>query len=290
MKLAIFSHCAIDTISICDSISEQIGGAACYGGFTARKLGFDVELFTKFGSDFPYEEYLSKNKISFSNALSEKPTTRFRIQIFDSDREMFLETQCQPLEYASTNADGVIASPLFDEISSDLFEKIKNNTGFLFLDPQGFLRRVDQNKKIYLEKTELDLSKVSAIKVGVDEINHIVSDSSIESMKTLNKMGVEYILYTDKRNISLLVKDKLYSLTLPNKEIFDTTGLGDIFCSTFCCTMIKEKDFLWAFCFAGGAVQAALDSKELGLNKIPQKGAIQTNGSYFYNTVKFKQI
>jgi len=290
MKLAIFSHCAIDTISIYDSISEQIGGAACYCGFTARKLGFDVELFTKFGSDFPYEEYLSKNKISFSNALSEKATTRFRIQIFDSDREMFLDNQCSPLEHASTNADGVIVSPLFDEVSFDLFEKIKNNSGFLFLDPQGFLRRVNQDKKIYLDKTELDLSKVSAIKVGVDEISNIVGDSNIESMKTLNKMGVEYVLYTDKRNISLLVNDKLYSLTLPNKDIFDTTGLGDIFCSTFCCTMIKEKDFLWAFCFAGGAVQAALDSRELGLNKIPQKGAIQTNGSYFYNTVKFKQI
>ncbi len=290
MNLAIFSHCTLDTISIGDSISEQIGGAACYGGFTARKLGFDVELFTKFGSDFPYEKYLSNNKISFANALSEKPTTRFRIQISESDREMFLENQCQSLEYASTNADCVIVSPLFDEISSDLFEKIKNNSGFLFLDPQGFLRRVNQDKKIYLEKTELNLTKVSAIKVGVDEINNIVGDSSIESMKTLNKMGVEYVLHTDKQNISLLVKDELYSLTLPNKKIFDTTGLGDIFCSTFCCTMIKEKDFLWAFCFAGGAVQAALDSKELGLNKIPQKGAIQTNGSYFYNTVKFKQI
>jgi sugar/nucleoside kinase (ribokinase family) len=103
-------------------------------------------------------------------------------------------------------------------------------------------------------------------------------------------MGVEHVLHTDKRNVSLLVKDKLYSLTLPNKNIYDTTGIGDIFCSTFCCTMLKEKDFLWAFCFAGGAAQAALESQELGLKKIPKKGTIQVNGSYFYNTIKFKQI
>ena len=54
--------------------------------------------------------------------------------------------------------------------------------------------------------------------------------------------------------------------------------------------MIKERDFLWALCFAGGAAQAALETKEVGLNKIPKKGAIETNATYFYNTVKFRQI
>ncbi len=83
--------------------------------------------------------------------------------------------------------------------------------------------------------------------------------------------------------MSLLIKDKIYSIILPNKQIHDTTGIADIFCSAFCCTMLKEKDFLWALCFADGAVQAALDSKSVGLQKIPKKGIIQTNASYFYN-------
>ncbi|KAF6242664.1 ribokinase, partial [Nitrosopumilus sp. b1] len=52
----------------------------------------------------------------------------------------------------------------------------------------------------------------------------------------------------------------------------------------------KEKDFLWAFCFAGGSAQAALDTKEIGLLKVPERGAIETNASYFYNTIKFRQI
>ncbi len=290
MKVALFSHCAIDTVSIGNSTSEQIGGAACYGGITARKLGLDVQLYTKFGSDFPANEYLTNNKISFDNALSEKPTTRFRIQISNSDRELFLENQCEPLEYSPISADGTIVSPIFDEISAELFEKIKSDSSFLFLDPQGFLRRTDSENKVFLEKTDINLSNVSAIKVGEDEITSIVGDSSIESMKALNKMGVEHVLHTNKRDISLLVEDKLYSLTLPNKEIHDTTGIGDIFSSTFCCTMLKEKDFLWAFCFAGGAAQAALDSHALGLEKIPKKGTVQVNASYFYNTIKFKQI
>ena len=50
MKLALFSHCAIDTITIDGTNHEQIGGAACYGGLTARQLKFYFNLFTKFYS------------------------------------------------------------------------------------------------------------------------------------------------------------------------------------------------------------------------------------------------
>ncbi len=109
-------------------------------------------------------------------------------------------------------------------------------------------------------------------------------------MKNLQSKGVEHVIVTDKREISMLVKDKLYSITLPKLELFDTTGIGDIFCSTFCCTMLKEKDFFWALCFAGGSAQAAIESKLFGLDKIPKKGTTETNAAYFYNQVKFKQV
>ena len=109
-------------------------------------------------------------------------------------------------------------------------------------------------------------------------------------MKNIQSRGVDYVLYTNNREISLLVKDRLYTITLPNIKLNDTTGVGDIFSSTFCCTMLKENDFLWALCFAGGAAQAALDSKKIGLSKVPEKNTIETNASYFYNMVKFRQI
>ena len=289
MKLGIYSHCTIDTIKIGDSTEQQIGGAACYCGITARHLKFDVELFTKFGKDFP-SEYFEQNKIICENALSEKPTTQFILEINGADRELYLKNSCDELTFVNSDSDGILVSPLFDEISLQTFDKIKENSNFLFLDPQGFLRRKDSNGKIFLEKTDLNLSKVSAIKAGADELFNITGESGVDGMKLLQKKGVEHVLHTDKENISLLITDKMYSLTLPNKKIYDTTGIGDIFSSTFACTMLKEKDFLWALCFAAGSAQAALDSREIGLRKIPSKGAIESNASYFYNTVKFKQV
>ena len=289
MKLAIFSHCAIDSISLEGTNYPQIGGSACYCGITARQFKFDVDLFTKFGKDFP-QQYLTENKIKFENAESTKSTTRFSINITGSDRTLKLENECDPITYEGTNADGCIISPIYHEITNDVYSAIKKDSNFTMIDPQGFLRRIDSENNVILKNTDIDLAGVDAIKVNPEEAKCIVCGTPDEMMLALQKKGAEYVLFTNKVDVSLLVKDKLYSIKLPNKNIYDTTGIGDIFCATFCCTMLKENDFLWALCFAGGSAQAALDSKKVGLLKIPKRGQIETNASYFYNLVKYRQI
>ena len=289
MKLALFSHCALDTISIEGNSYEQIGGAASYCGIMAHELKFDVDLFTKFGSDFP-KQYLEQNKINLINAESAKNTTKFSISISGTDRTLKLENECEPIDYSSVDADGHIVSPIFHEISNDVFKKIKDDSNFLFVDPQGFLRQKDSENNIVLKKTELDLTNVNAIKINPEEGKNIVDGTPDEMMLALQKKGIENVLFTDKTNVSLLVKDRIYSLKLPNKTVHDTTGIGDIFCSTFTCTMLKEKDFLWALCFAAGSAQAALESNNVGLQKIPKKGAVENNASYFYNLVDFRDL
>lgn len=289
MKIAVYSHCTIDTIQIGDTVTEQIGGAASYCGITAKNLKFDAEIHTKFGNDFS-KEIFTRNNIELDNALSDQNTTRFKIEISGSDRILSLLNQCTPIEYSKTNADGIVISPVYHEITNDVYEKIKNDSGFILLDPQGFLRRTNDDKKIILEKTDINLAKISAIKVSPDELFCLTNEIGIDAMKNLQKRGVEHVIVTNKREISMLVEDKIYSITLPNLELRDTTGIGDIFCSTFCCTMLKEKDFFWALCFAGGSAQAAITSKEIGLEKIPSKGSVETNAAYFYNQVKYKQV
>ncbi len=290
MKLAIFSNCTIDSIVIGNSSYTQAGGPVCYGGLTARSLKHEVEIFTKYGTDFPYEDLLLDKKIKIKNSVSDKLTTKFKIEIMGSDRNLFVENNCDQIEYSGTNADGFIISPVFNEISKETFEMIKKDSKFLLLDPQGFLRRIDNQKKIFLEKTEINLSGVTALKVNPREMSALSQLSGIEAMKDLNERGVNYVLLTDKQKISMLEGQRIFSLSLPNITINDTTGIGDIFCAAFSCTILKEKDSLWALCFAAGSAQAALETHAVGLDKVPKKNAIETNASYFYNTVKFKEI
>jgi len=290
MKLDVISHCTIDTIEINDSKYVVPGGPGCYCSLTARSLKFDVKLHTKFGSDFTISDYLTEKKIEFENSLSNELTTQFILQIVNSERTLFLKNKCEVIDNIVLDTDNVIISPLFDEISLDLFEKVTNDASFVLLDPQGFLRRIDSENKVYLEHTDLNLSNVSAIKVNSDELNALTNSSNLDGIKILQKKGIDNVILTDKQNISLLSGNKIYSIELPDIELNDTTGIGDIFSAAFCCTMLKEKDILWALSFAGGAAQAALESGKIGLEKIPSKGEIESNAYYFYNTVRFKEI
>ena len=173
MKLAIFAHCAVDTITLDGTNYEQIGGSACYCGITARQFKFDVDLFTKFGSNFP-TQYLSENKINFINSESQKDTTKFAISINGSDRTLQLENQCDPIDYSTVNADGHLVSPIYHEITNETLKNIKKDSNFLFVDPQGFLRRIDSQNNVFLEKTDLDLSDVTAIKVNPEEAQQMM--------------------------------------------------------------------------------------------------------------------
>ncbi|MGI0074052.1 MAG: PfkB family carbohydrate kinase [Nitrosotalea sp.] len=291
MKLAIFSHCTIDEISRNNQIVETAGGPASYCGITAKNMKFDVELHTKVGPDFKFRSDLErKNVFLSSNSTSNNPTTRFLLKIFGTERELYLKTKCDPIEFGKFDADGVIVSPVFDEVSEDLLDQIRENSEFLLLDPQGYLRRTDNNGKVYLGKTLLDLSRISAIKTDPDEAFYLTGFNERDAMLALQKKGVKHVLYTNKHDITLLVKDRLYNLKTPNMQIGDTTGIGDIFCAAFTCSYIKDKDSLWAICFAVGAAQAALGTRATGLLKIPESGDIEQNAAYLYNLVGFSHL
>lgn len=280
----------MDTIVYENEQYDAPGGPACYCSIAARKQKHDVNLYTKFGSNYPLEEFFNENKIITHNALSSKDTTKFRIELNDSDRKLFVENMCDKIDFIDNDDDGTIISPVFDEISLETYSQIKNSDNFTFLDPQGFLREKNSNNEVSLKKTTLDLTNINAIKMNPDELFALTGLTGHDGIKQLQKLGIEYVIYTNKKEISLLVKDKLYTIFLPKMTLTDTTGIGDIFCSTFTCTMLKEKDFLWALSFAGGAAQSALESKAFGLEKVPEKNALESNGSYFYNIVEFKQI
>jgi len=291
LKITILSHCTIDEISRDGQVVETPGGPAGYCGITAKNMKFDVELRTMVGPDFKYANDLeSKGLFLAKDSYSSNPTTRFLLKISGVDRELYLKTKCDPIEFHNSDTDGYIVSPVFDEVSEDILDQIREDSSFLLLDPQGYLRRTDNNNKIYLEKTLFDISKVTAIKTDPDEAFHLTGLRDKEAMLALQGKGVKHVLYTNKQDIKMLVKDRLYHLHIPDIRIGDTTGVGDIFCAAFTCSYLKEKDSLWAICFAVGAAQAALETKATGLSKVPNSGAIQQNAAYLYNLVKFSQV
>ena len=301
MKVAILSNLVVDEIVSRDMKSSQsLGGPAAYCGITASKFGFDTTLFTHFGKDLDtkYLEYLKIQGISFNVTNSvDLPTTKFILRNFEKDRKLILESKCSALdieEIKSAKSDCWIISPVFDEVSLDLLQYLvsaRENNQFIMLDPQGYTRSVDSAGRISIRSNiDIPISSVNGIKLDSKEISCITNGlQGIDGMKKIHsKYKIDYVLYTEDQIIHLLERERRYWLELPKIDTSDSTGLGDIIVSSFACTIVKEKDSVWAFCFAAGALTAALQTKEVGIKKIPSRSAIEENASYYYNIMNFE--
>jgi sugar/nucleoside kinase (ribokinase family) len=73
-------------------------------------------------------------------------------------------------------------------------------------------------------------------------------------------------------------------------DTVDSTGVGDILCAAFSCAYLKEKDPIWAICFGAGAVRAALETRQVGIAKVPAMSKIEQTASYFYNAIGFQDL
>jgi sugar/nucleoside kinase (ribokinase family) len=302
LRIAIVSHIVLDIIKSADGmVAESIGGPPCYCGITSRRFGFDVSVATKVGKDFPkdLDEMLQNNSIILNERhFVDAATTRFEIISNGESRQLYLSVKCDPLtveDIRDMNADCWLASPVMDELPDAVLAEIKQNKGkknFIMLDPQGYLRRADDKGYVTLsDRLELDLSGINAIKVDSQEMAALTGGlKGLDGMKALQSHGIEFVISTEHGFFHLLHKNTHYWISMPDIDTLDSTGTGDILCASFSCAYIKEKDPIWAICFGAGAVRAALETRLVGLAKIPSMSNIEQSASYFYNSIGFQHL
>jgi sugar/nucleoside kinase (ribokinase family) len=302
MQLAIVSNIVKDKIILeTQQITYSLGGPPCYCGLVAKQFGAKVRLITKYGEDFSKSDLLFFRNSGFQineSSFSKYPTTKFTLQIQDSDRELYLLNKCDSIyisDLDQINTDCWIVSPVFDEVPYSVLEYLieHNDKDFLMLDPQGYTRKLGTNNKILINENldSLFFKNIDAIKLDPKELYCFSGGDDIIALRKLKlKNNINYALYSENKRIHMLNEDKHYWLNINKVETSDSTGAGDIFASAFTCAFIKERDPLWAFSFGVGAVMAALRSKKNGIDKIPKKKYIEENASYNYNLIKYESF
>jgi sugar/nucleoside kinase (ribokinase family) len=302
MQLAIVSNIVKDKIILeTQQITYSLGGPPCYCGLVAKQFGAKVRLITKYGEDFSKSDLLFFRNSGFEineSSFSKYPTTKFKLQIQDSDRELYLLNKCDSIyisDLDQINTDCWIVSPVFDEVPYSVLEYLieHNDKDFLMLDPQGYTRKLGTNNKILINENldSLFFKNIDAIKLDPKELYCFSGGDDIIALRKLKlKNNINYALYSENKRIHMLNEDKHYWLNIDKVETSDSTGAGDILASAFTCAFIKEQDPLWALSFGVGAVMAALRSKKNGIDKIPKKKYIEENASYNYNLIKYESF
>ena len=278
MKIAIVSNLSYDDIFLHGNlVKTSLGGPPCYCGLTAREFKFDVELITKFGKDVtPSDlEFLKKKNIEFDpNFKTNNDTTKFTLKIEEEGRDLFLKNHCDFItidDVLDKKVNAWVISPIFNEIPSQVLDHIINQTEeFKILDPQGFTRMSDVNGHILIKKNiDINIKNINAVKVDSQELSYLSGGVvGIEGMKKIKSIyNLDYVIHSENNLVNFLDKERRYWISLSNIQSEDSTGLGDIMTAAFTCTLLKEKDPIWAFCFSVGSVVAALKTKKQGIEK-----------------------
>ncbi|MEM4237370.1 MAG: PfkB family carbohydrate kinase [Candidatus Nitrosocaldaceae archaeon] len=283
MKIGVASHTAIDNIVNNDLERISIGGPTYYAGLMIKELNLKPVLITKVGYDFPFE--MDKyNMIERSYAVA-SPTTRFKLVIQGYKRRLFLLARCEDLSSNDIiDLDGYVISPITNEISNEMVRDIIKHSNFIFLDPQGFVRRF-KDKECYIARTDLLTDNIDVIKVDEEEAYALTGLYGLDAVRSLKS---KIIILTTKDSTRMVYNDKLYIIRFNPIDSIDSTGIGDIFAATYTCSYMKDKDPVWALSLAVASSIASLKKNNFGIDKIPDSRTVEKEGERIFKSIEVK--
>ncbi|MBS7634010.1 hypothetical protein KEJ34_00685 [Candidatus Bathyarchaeota archaeon] len=268
-------HFALDRIFLPGSprTRKTLGGPPTYTSLAAKKMGAKVSVISKVGGDFPakYVKWLREQGVDLSGLkISEdSQTTSFMLKYYHGgERDLILRSRAPPISAEdlspSMKARAVHVSPIANEISVDLIEMVSSMTPIISLDPQGLLRRFNDDGKMSLQKMD-DLSFLRCINIfksSEKEIKALTGRESVtEAIDKIRSYGIEVAIATMGEKGSLLSFSNKFYMVPPAKSkiILDPTGAGDVFIGAFITEYLRNADPLWCTCVGAAAASFVIE-------------------------------
>ena len=292
MRVIVAGFITIDTIQLPVRQVTSVGGPPCYAGLICSRFGLDVTALTKVGNDFPDEQavWLARNGIMLRAAdrSVSKPTTRFRIVNTAGNRSLTLVSRCENISASQippgVRFDASLISPVAGEVSSSMLTEISSRSDFTFLDPQGFVRSFAPDGTVSSGplKDKGIISKVDALKMDRSEAEALTGKSDPrEALQKIASVGVRKAILT-RGGDSCFVLDgmRIYEISVPQSQVIDSTGAGDILSGATLGLYLKTRDFLRSACF--GVAASSLSLHMIALAKVDLPMSVDDSAARLY--------
>jgi sugar/nucleoside kinase (ribokinase family) len=286
-------HLAIDEIIINGELKPvSMGGTAAFSSLICSRLisPESVSVISKIGPDFP-QEFLSlfnrfKVKTKYIYQVK-RHSTRYVLNYINDERDLTLKSVCAPLttdDFPKEIFDAklIYFGPIANEIPIETLIDTKEKANSLIaLDIQGLIRRRDSKGKLYFrsnKKIDEVLPYLDIVKFDIAEAQVVTGASKIRDIVTyLSKLGLKMFIITKSRKGSVLYfEGKLVKIpAVILNQIYNTTGAGDCFFSSFLVEYMKTGNPIQAIQFATKAVSYLIGSPN-GIQSFSIEGNIHT--------------
>ena len=235
-------------------------------------LGLECALTGSVGDDFraQFEHDLKEFNIDYVIQPSAE-TGGFHLEYDErGDRILNLLGVADPIRSFPEqfiDADVIIIGPILGEVSLELLKDIRERSkGLLFLDPQGFVRQIQDRKAVHVRGSDIEevISTVDIVKPNEVEAKIITGYDAHTQTKqvceTLYSWGASIAIVT-LGDAGAMIYDGSEFIRLPAYETFakDPTGAGDTFMGGFIFEYLNTKDLhdvgLFATCTSSIVVE-----------------------------------
>lgn len=273
--LIVLGHFSIDFILLpgLTKPKKMLGGPPTYTSLAAKKMDARVSVISKVGGDFPikYVEWLRKHDVDLCGLKrhEEYTTTSFMLKYYSrGERALILRSRAPPItsEDLSTisRAKAIHISPIANEITLDLISEVSDAADLKSLDPQGLLRRFNNDGKVSLHRIN-DLSfleKINVFKSSEKEVKVLAGKENVfEALRKVREHGANIAIATMSDKGSLIsFNNKFFMVPAVKPKIFlDPTGAGDAFIGAFMAEYLRGEDPLWCACVGSAAASFVIE-------------------------------
>jgi sugar/nucleoside kinase (ribokinase family) len=282
-----------------------LSGCSTNGCLAAKRLGFErVGLIGGVGSDFAdrLQSDLRNYGIAASLDSTSGETGGFHLE-YDRDGNRTLEVLGVAQKITAKNIPEefldsrfFIIGPILGEVDLSLIEYVKSSSkGKLLLDPQGLLRLVGPDGKVFhrCEKDEFRkiLGLVDFVKPNEPESITITDQPDhVQALKLLRDMGAQLPIVTLAERGSMLMDERyLYQIPTYSTTAIDPTGAGDVYGGAFIVEYARTHDYVEAALFASAA--ASLMVEQVGPNfQIVPNEVERRKKSFASNLVRWSMV
>jgi sugar/nucleoside kinase (ribokinase family) len=272
-----------------------LGGSVAYVSLAARRLDARVAIISKIGEDFPkaYTWWLKQEDIDMSGVCCDETaqTTSFDLSYSNdlSSRVLRLKKKAPSIFVEDMpnhlKAHVVHIAPIACEIDYEIVEKLRESADVLSIDPQGLVRRFDENGNVTLgpppDMRVLEL--VDIFKSSLNEIEAVTGQSDLGSaIKSVHEYGAKIVIVTLGANgAAVSVEGSIHNVPAckPDKVV-DPTGAGDVFVGAFLAEYARGRDCSW--CSYVGSAEASLVVEGIGPAFLGDRNEIYRRASALY--------
>jgi sugar/nucleoside kinase (ribokinase family) len=274
-NICIIGSFSLDTITVPTQNKPfcSLGGATTYTSLAAKTFEELVTVVSRVGGDLP-EAYLQelheKNVNLYVKRYPQETTTHFDLCYNKDFSERTLKLTCKghPIKLddipSGLQAKTIHVAPIAGEINYEIMHQLKKCCNNLSLDPQGFLRKIDEKgnvtPKLQADKHILDL--VDTCKASQGEIFILTGQTELkEAIRTVHDTGVKTVIVTMGAKGSLLSTEGTQHIIPACRPtvLMDPTGAGDVFIGAFLAEQLKSKEPLWCASIGSAAASAVVE-------------------------------